>query len=114
MMKNHGRVYKNVLESEMSTVLFLTMALNAYRARNALQQDDHVGVHVTYAVDDWVVVQYDNKQYFGEIVAVVKGEDMSCDFEVNVMHEQRGGVFKWHVREDKILYKEGQIVKKKC
>ena len=37
---------------------------------------------------------------------------MSCDFEVNVMHEQRGGVFKWPVREDKILYKEGQIVKK--
>ena len=97
--------------------------LNAYR--NALEQDEHVfrivfekerpvcvGDQITYAVGDWVVVQYDHKQYFGEIVAVVKGEDMSCDFEVNVMHEQRGGVFKWPGREDKILYKERQIVKK--
>ncbi|KAK3755434.1 hypothetical protein RRG08_008009 [Elysia crispata] len=59
------------------------------------------------AVGEWVVVEYDGKQYYGEVLTVM---DDRC--EVSVMEEQLGGVFKWPTRPDKIYYTYPQILRK--
>ena len=59
------------------------------------------------AVEEWVVVEYDGKQYYGEVLTVM---DDRC--EVSVLEEQLGRVCKWPTRPDKIYNTYPQILRK--
>ena len=63
---------------------------------------------LSISVGDWVLVCYDGDNFPGEITQVI-GE---LDFEVNVMHRSGGVYWKWPLKEDKIFYHKGNIVKK--
>ena len=53
-----------------------------------------------YAVRDWVIVDYDGKDYPGEIVAVGRG-----DVKVNVMDRKKGqGFWYWPKPKDECDY----------
>lgn len=56
------------------------------------------------AVGDWVIVQYDGKNYPGEVVIV--GVD---DVKVNVMHRIFAGFWKWPATPDEIFYPNEKI-----
>lgn len=55
---------------------------------------------------DWVVVQYDQIHYPGEVTKIVSGE-----YEVIVLH-RHDNHFKWPAKEDRLFYSKKQIVKK--
>ena len=58
-------------------------------------------------VGDWCVVQYDGKQFPGQVMSIV-----GRDYEVSIMY-RCGKYFKWPFpAEDKIFYEPTAIVKK--
>lgn len=62
---------------------------------------------IQISMNDWVLVQYENEQFPGEVTKVV-----GADIEVNVMHKSGNSYWKWPKREDKIFYAIDNIVKK--
>ena len=63
---------------------------------------------LSIGIGDCVLVCYDGDNFPGEITQVI-GE---LDFEVNAMHRSGGIYWKWPLKEDKIFYRKGNIVKK--
>ena len=58
-------------------------------------------------IGDWVIVQYDNVRYPGE-VTIIKGEDI----QVNVMVPAGKQIWKWSKHNDCIFYQSNNILKK--
>ena len=60
----------------------------------------------SFEIGDWVLVQYGNEKYPGEVKELGDKE-----IRVSVMMKS-GSYFKWPVAEDKIFYKFENVIKK--
>lgn len=74
-------------------------------SRNDLETHSRVGAIV---VDDWFLVEYEGKQFPGEVIAV-HGEEAG-EYQVSVM-ERVGRYWKWPAQKDAIFYMEKMVAK---
>lgn len=56
---------------------------------------------------DWVVVEYDNVYYPGEVLSVTQNEA-----EVNVMLPTTSGTYRWPHKKDVLFYNFNKITRK--
>ena len=60
------------------------------------------------SIGQWVLVNYDGKQYPGEITKI---KNSLTDIEINVMHQSGSKFWKWPTSQDKIYYQRKSITR---
>ena len=60
------------------------------------------------SIGQWVLVNYDGKQYPGEITKI---KNSQTDIEINVMHQSGSKFWKWPTSQDKIYYQRKSITR---
>ena len=70
---------------------------------NGNDGEENIEESINLSVGEWVLVNYDNTNFRGEVIKVV-GEE--CEV---VMHKS-GKFWKWPQREDKIFYNQKSVI----
>ena len=63
-------------------------------------------------IGDWVTVSYDDDVFPGEVLQILREENLLNRYQVNVMHSEKKKIWHWPTPKDDIWYFEKHVIKK--